>query len=383
MCFDDYWEPDCSCYRGTCCASCAGTHDGNGCNDNCYDGPSSYDCAECAVNAYRGFDGACYCLEDWSRHDAYCQDDCTTYTGMCSWHCATCTGPEASDCVQCFPHAIGGNCACEDNWGGMDCEVYMGECAPVCNGCTGPTAWDCVHCHEFAARVVEEIDGVEIAYCKCLDVPQFGPADSCNKFYQGHCHETCFDPNFGGDGDEDICWGPNSYQCYECIEHSYRDYNGACMCEDNYNGELDCSTYNGSCDCICLGCSGPSASECDACQANATLNSDGMCECNDGWGGCDCSEWQGECDCKCTSCDFDSCYSCVENAHQDGDTCTCDDGWNTDSCCTTFEGTCAPTCAGTCGNGANPSDCDECILHAYRAPNGDCICEENWGGADC
>lgn len=157
ICLEDYFEPDCSCYKGACCNTCAisGTVYA-GCNDECYEGPTAHHCQECTANAYRGDDGACHCLADYSRSLKDCEDDCTTYTGMCSWHCETCNGPEASDCVQCFPHASGSNCACDDNWGGMDCEVYLGECAPVCDGCTGPLTSDCTYCSEFAARMVDD-----------------------------------------------------------------------------------------------------------------------------------------------------------------------------------------------------------------------------------
>lgn len=297
---------------------------------------------------------------------------------MCSWHCSTCTGPDAADCVDCFPHAHGSNCACDDNWGGMDCEVYLGPCPPQCNGCTGPTAMDCVHCAEFAAYVVDNDTG--FAQCQCLNFPNWGPADTCRNFYQGHCHETCLDRG----AEVDDCWGPDPFQCYECGPHSYRTVNGDCICEEYWNGEADCSVYSGPCDPVCIGCNGPYPYQCNACQGNATVDGvTGNCTCNEGWTGADCMEWAGLCHCTCKSCDSDSCYECKEHSHYDGGSCTCDAGWTDASCCTVYEGTCAPTCHSGCVRGSNPNDCDDCILHAHRALNGDCVCDRHWGGANC
>lgn len=144
-----------------------------------------------------------------------------------------CSGPYASDCNGCNTHAYfhDGYCGCNDGYYGYDCAnslayrnmYYAGTCHGACNGfCYGAEACDCDACNR---NVHLDYWG----YCVCNDGYYGYDCLSHNHatVYSGHCHSIC-------DGG---CYGPDTCDCMGCINNSYMDAYGYCICYSGYYGD--------------------------------------------------------------------------------------------------------------------------------------------------
>ena len=432
ICAEDWAGETCDDYTGKCDPRCEGCH-----------GPTNSDCEECVVNHDETEwtnNGICICDTNWVL------DDCSAWAGECHTVCDTCVGPLNTDCVGCQAHAERthsgdeaydspiGECDCEPNWSkGADCE-YSGPCATECAdydgldtyGCTSPSPVDCIKCEENAHRDSDTGGCVCNQYwsgsnCATWTGPCDPKCDGCNGPTAANCvdrnggatpcvaHATVIAGSCACDADWDTfadcsewggtcdpecrrCNADEPSECYECVDHAYRDEPeeglGNCICEEDWDSENDCSRFNqDKCTCNCASCHGPTLDDCFECVDNAHRDYNGRCVCADYFSGCDCLEYNGPCDHRCKfGChgptDYD-CEACVDNAEwtvslYEEEHCECKDGW-TDEDCSVWRGVCSDKCMQCTGPTA--FDCVHCTQNAFRV-QGECTCQPGWESED-
>jgi hypothetical protein len=126
------------------------------------------------------------------------------------------------------------------------------------------------------------------------------------------------------------------------------DY-GMCVCDSFWYGE-ECDKFGGYCSPICEakhGCKGPHESDCIECVENASRDAYGNCVCDPYWSGPDCSTFAGSCHPSCGSCrgpGYHDCILCCPNSYMGDDhDCHCNSGWSGDHC-DMHQSACSPTC---------------------------------------
>ena len=172
------------------------------------------------------------------------------------------------------------------------------------------------------------------------------------------------------------------------------------MCDPNWSG-YGCNTYHGDddhgepdeCDPKCAGgCTGPTAMDCVRCVEHAHLDPYGACVCDAYYGGIDCCSPTGDmhCDPRCYGgcngvTNFD-CVACVPNAKKNAyGACVCEVNWGGADCYDYLSyDVCHPICDpgfGCAGPGVD--DCSQCVENAHKDHHGYCCCDDGWAGSDC
>ena len=310
----------------------------NGTKCDCEEGYWGLSCAEGT--------GKLKCPNDCSENGK-CQADgnCKCTVGFYGADCAMqrCPGwrQDNTTSVDCGGHgsckASTGSCDCYEGWIGSGCESKV--CPDNCNG-----NGDCV---DGACKCAAGWGG------KACAKKVFKCATSTDKPCSGHgkCDETegtcyCRALWVGSDCSTNTC----KHDCFnggECIPGNGVSKKGkknsatVCKCLEGFEGEF-CETRLVPCP---NGCSGHG--KCDKYT--------GTCACANPWITKDCSM-----------------LKCVRNCHNHGTcnngTCACDESYTHDFCETK---TCPRACS---GHGVCEDD---------LSPAAHCVCDKNWGKADC
>ena len=260
------------------------------------------------------------------------QGTCDTVTGMCSCHEGF-TGLGCGDkaCLDGCGHGTckNGTCSCDPSWEGPKCSQRT--CPDGCSG------------HGTCMPSLKE----EPPFCKC----ETDYSGSACEISAGGC---MVDMGKGRDPEQ-------------CAGHGYCETNDFCSCFVGWDPNNECKTQL-----------------CDPadCSGHGVCQDSGKCDCHNGWlgEGCDTKACprgaQGGALC--------SGHGSCNDATKD---CECEAGWCGENCgdvkkvdfpegCMSFDATNSAMCS---GHGA----CRQLPSPPGAPPQGQCMCDDRWGGADC